>query len=164
MWLGGIRDKETKDWGWPDGRTSGYQRWSSRPSSSSCGTITKMQNGVWMKTKCDSSHSFICSIPLKRTSRDSAIVLRNPFLDYPTFHFWWNHTLSTEKKSWGFKLAWQFENRSISNRKEFVSKKLSGRVCTPGLGILAPSDFYKERHEYTAVIELPDDITDVIGC
>ena len=35
-------------------------------------------------------------------------------------------------------------------------------LSTPGVGSVAPPDFYEERHEYTAVIELPHDITDII--
>ena len=46
---------------------------------------------------------------------------------------------------------------------ELVSKDLEGSVSTPGLGSLPPPNYYKERHEYTAVIELPHNITEVIG-
>ena len=46
---------------------------------------------------------------------------------------------------------------------ELVSSDLQGSVSTPGLGSLPPPNYYKERHEYTAVIELPHNITDVIG-
>ena len=47
--------------------------------------------------------------------------------------------------------------------KELVSRDLYGSVTTPGFGSIAPPDFYKKRHEYTAVIELPYNVTDVIG-
>ena len=55
------------------------------------------------------------------------------------------------------------ENGSLPDVREFVSKELSGSVSTPGLGSLPPPDYYKEWHEYTAVIELPHNITYVIG-
>ena len=47
--------------------------------------------------------------------------------------------------------------------KEFVSKELSGSVSTPGLGSLSPPNYYKERHEYSAVIELQHNITEDNG-
>ena len=36
-------------------------------------------------------------------------------------------------------------------------------MSTPGLGSSAPSGYYNERHEFTVVIELPYNITDIIG-
>ena len=157
VWLGGRRNKDSKKWRWIDGRTWAYQWWSSRPSSALCVTLTL--NGLWTKTKCDMRNSFICSIPLKRTSGNLSVVLRSRFLDYPTFHFWWNLTQRSEKRDPGLKLTWQIENGSMPDVREFVSRNIPGRVSTPGLGSLAPSDYYKERHEYTAVIELPYNIT-----
>ena len=63
----------------------------------------------------------------------------------------------------GFKLSWQVKNGSLPDVKELVHRSVSGSVSTPGLGFLAPSDYYNERHEYTAVIELPYNISDVMG-
>ena len=61
----------------------------------------------------------------------------------------------------GFELDWQIENGSLPDVMELVSKDLEGSVSTPGLGSLPPPNYYKERHEYTAVIELPHNITDI---
>ena len=47
--------------------------------------------------------------------------------------------------------------------KEFVSRELSGSVSTPKLGSVPTPNYYEERHEYTAVIELPHNISEVIG-
>ena len=44
-----------------------------------------------------------------------------------------------------------------------VSKDLEESISTPGLGSLPPPNYYKEMHEYTAVIELPHNISDIIG-
>merc|ERR1712213_227771 len=74
--------------------------------------------------------------------------------------FWWNK--STNETN-GFKLSWHIENGSLPDVMELVSKDLVGSVSTPGLGSLPPPNYYKERHEYTAVIELPHNITEVIG-
>ena len=63
----------------------------------------------------------------------------------------------------GFKLSWHVENGILPDVREFVSKALSGEVSTPQLGSPSPPDFHQERHEYAAVIEMPYDITDVIG-
>ena len=59
-------------------------------------------------------------------------------------------------------VKWQIENGSLPDVMELVSKDLEGSVSTPGLGSLPPPNYYKERHEYTAVIELPHNITDAI--
>ena len=83
---------------------------------------------------------------------------------HPIFHFWWNNTLDkAESKSPGFQLRWHIENRSLPDVKQFVSKELSGSVSTPGLGSLPSPNYYKERHEYTAVIELPHNISDILS-
>ena len=92
------------------------------------------------------------------------MILGEDLLKNPTFNFWWNHTPdSRDSEMRGFKLSWKVENGSLPDVREFVSKELSGSVSTPGLGSLPPPNYYKERHEYTAVIELPLNITDVIG-
>ena len=62
-----------------------------------------------------------------------------------------------------FQIDWKIRNVSFYPMMDFVSKDLSGNISTPGLGSLPPPNYYKERHEYTAVIELPHNITDVIG-
>ena len=46
---------------------------------------------------------------------------------------------------------------------ELVSRNLAGSVTTPGLGSLTYPDYYKERFEYTAIVELPHNIIDIIG-
>ena len=69
----------------------------------------------------------------------------------------------TPKDTKNFKLKWHIENGNLPDVQELVSKDLEGSVSTPGLGSLPPPNYYKERHEYTAVIELQHNITDVIG-
>lgn len=91
------------------------------------------------------------------------MVLGKDLIRTKTFYFQWSHNPdSRDNEMPGFKLSWQVKNGSLPDVREFVSKELSGSVSTPGLGSLPPPDYYKERHEYTAVIELPHNITDVI--
>ena len=92
------------------------------------------------------------------------MILGKDLLKGSSFYFWWNHSTDDGRgnEMLGFKLSWQVKNGSLPDLKEFVSKELSGSVSTPGLGSLPPPNYYKERHEYTAVIELPRNITDVI--
>ena len=81
-----------------------------------------------------------------------------------SFHFRWNPKTdagSPDAKS--FKLHWEIDNGKLPDVMELVSKGFEGSVSTPGLGSIAPPNYYKERHEYTAVIELPHNITDVVG-
>ena len=90
---------------------------------------------------------------------NQTLVFKGPSLENQTLFFWWNESTDTQ----GFKLNWQIENGSLPDVMELVSKDLEGSVSTPGLGSLPPPNYYKERHEYTAVIELPHNITEVIG-
>ena len=46
--------------------------------------------------------------------------------------------------------------------KEIVSNALSGTISSPGVGSLAPPGYFDQRHEYTAIIEMPVDIKDQI--
>ena len=102
---------------------------------------------------------FICvNDPIKMTGNQT-LVFKGPSLENQTLFFWWNESTDTQ----GFKLNWQIENGSLPDVMELVSKDLEGSVSTPGLGSLPPPNYYKERHEYTAVIELPHNITEVIG-
>ena len=79
-----------------------------------------------------------------------------------SLHFWWNQTFDNRDRP-GFKLNWEIENGHMPDVMVTVSRDLRGSVSTPGLGSLAPPNYFEERHEYTAVIELPNNITDVIG-
>ena len=63
----------------------------------------------------------------------------------------------------GVEIMWWIENGDLTYAREFVTKKLEGSVSTPELGSVPPPNFYKERHEYTVVIELPHNVTHVIG-
>ena len=91
------------------------------------------------------------------------MVLGKNLLKTPTFYFWWNHNPDSRANEIpGFKLKWQVKNGSMPDVREFVSKELSGSVSTPGLGPVLPPDYFMKRHEYTAVIELPHNITDII--
>ena len=62
-------------------------------------------------------------------------------------------------------IPWEIVNGSLTlpDTVKLESKDLTGSVSTPGLGTIAPSNYHKERHEYTVVMELPDNITEVIG-
>ena len=92
------------------------------------------------------------------------MILGKDLLKSPTFSFWWSHNPDRkDTETPGFKVSWRVENGSLPDVKEFVSKELSGSVSTPGLGSAPSPNYYGETHEYTAVIELPHNITDVIG-
>ena len=105
---------------------------------------------------------FICE-PEEQRSNHTFIFKKASLID-PTLRFWWNHTLDdNDSELLGFMLSWHLENGSLPDVRQLVSRELSGSVSTPGLGSIPPPNYYKERHEYTAVIELPHNITDVIG-
>ena len=75
------------------------------------------------------------------------------------------------------RLAWCHDNRTAgfrvvgSGASLRIECRIPGADCNPYLvyaaalasGSLPPPIYYKERHEYTVVMELPDNITEVIG-
>ena len=66
-------------------------------------------------------------------------------------------------KPLGFKIDWRINNPKKTVKKTFVTNDISGSVSSPGLGSQATVDYYKGTQEYTAVIELPSNITQIIG-
>ena len=88
------------------------------------------------------------------------LVFKSSSLVNQALHFWWNETTDSNE---GFKLDWKIENGNLPDVMELVSKDHEGSISTPGLGSLPPPNYYKERHEYTAVIELPHNVTDAIS-
>ena len=47
--------------------------------------------------------------------------------------------------------------------RKLVSRNLEGSISTPGLGSLPPPNYHKKIHEFTAIIQLPNNIVDVLG-
>ena len=93
-----------------------------------------------------------------------AFFLKKAFLDYPSFHFWWNSTAETQASDMrGFQIDWKIENGRLPDVREFVTRELSGNISTPGLGSVPPPNYFGRIHKYTVVIELPSDITETVG-
>ena len=169
VWLGGRRKTGKDDWEWLDGRPWGYKNWFSWPEyhlyepktdpGHNC-MYLETYTGKWYSSLCDKMKYFLCvNLPVKMSGNKTR-VFKNAALVNQTFNFWWNQS---EEDTQGFELSWQIENGSLPDVRELVSQDLEGSVSTPGLGSLPPPNYYKERHEYTAVIELPRNITEVIG-
>ena len=166
VWLGGRRKSREDAWQWSDGRSWGFNStwFNATWNRQSVDCLVMLSDRKWLNFDCIRGAKFICTNPPTRTSGNHTLVLRKTSLLDPTFHFWWNNT--TERslvKGPAFKIDWTIQNVSHYYPMEFVSKDMSGNISTPGLGFLPPPNRYKERHEYTAVIELPHNITDVIG-
>ena len=164
VWLGGRRKERGEGWEWMDSRPWNYQNWYSgfgitEPNNDPGYDCMMLSAGGWWSWPCDQRRFFICvNDPIKMRGNQT-LVFKSPSLENQTLFFWWNESTDTQ----GFKLDWQIENGSLPDVMELVSKDLEGSVSTPGLGSLPPPNYYKERHEYTAVIELPHNITEVIG-
>ena len=167
VWLGGKRRQ--KDWEWLDGRPWTFQNWMSHHATNNEGKdCVRMVGNKWIPEKwvaapCNEMSMFICENPLRMTGSHK-MSFKNISLTNRPFHFWFNSSTDVSNRSAPeFKLNWQIENGSLPDVMELVSKDLEGSVSTPGLGSLPPPNYYKESHEYTAVIELPHNITDVFG-
>ena len=121
--------------------------------------------GTWFSGDCFKVGSYpVCANPPSIRSGNHILSTNKDLLINPTFHFWWNHTAdSIDSGMTGFKLTWHIENGRFLEVGEFASRDLSGKVSTPGLGSPSPPSFNQEGQEYNAVIELPYNITDVLG-
>ena len=164
-WLGGKRGDDG-EWFWLDGKNWQYQNWYPKKWDTTTGDqcLYYGGNGLWFTDNCIRSMYFICATNKQMTSGNHTFVLEKAFLGEPNFQFWWNHTPDNlSKQPRGLQISWKIENGSLPDVKELVSTDLSGSATTPGLGSIAPPDFYKEKHEYSVVIDLPNNITDVIG-
>merc|ERR1712012_22039 len=117
--------------------------------------------GSWYSQSCEYQSKFICAGPLEKNGNHTLVLGSESLTDH-TLKFWWNPVIDGNGTP-QFRLNWQIKNGSLPDIMELVSKDLPGSVSTPGLGSLSPPNYYKERHEYTSVIELPHNITDVIG-
>ena len=168
-WLGGKKGDDGR-WFWLDGKTWQYQNWAISNlnywanASGRCAHLSGWANGMWIDDDCDNSRSFICATNKQIMSGNHTFIMEKTSLLIPTFHFWWKHTPSNQsRQTRGLQISWRIENGGLPDWREYVIRDLSGNATTPGFGSIAPPEFYKERHEYTAVIELPYNITDVIG-
>ena len=120
-------------------------------------------SGIWLAWPCTSNMQLICEKPVRMTGAYK-MTYKNPSLVNRPRRFWFNSSIDDNNKSnQEFQLSWQIESGSLPDVMELVRKDLEGSVSTPGLGSLPPPNYYKKRHEYTAVIELPHNIAEVIG-
>ena len=161
--LGGRRDKND-DWFWLDGKTWAYQNWFAGTQEGECLTLRNSQHGQWVGDSCDTKMSFICAANEQAISGNHTFVMQKAFLSIPHFRFWWNHNpdpLSRQKKV--FQIMWTIEKRKQPDLRQFVTGDISGSIITPGFGSLAPPEFYENSHEYTAVIQLPYNVSDMMG-
>ena len=164
VWFGGIKKPDKGDWMWLDGRTWNYTRWGSEPKNRSRDLCLRLgqKDGLWYAPYCNIRTPFFCAVNSKKKSGDTSLILRKGSLKQPTFQFWWQDDTDKNRSSSSMLVNWKIENGSVPDIQEFVSKDLEGRVSTPGLGSLSPANYYKQRHEFSAVIEFPDNISVVL--
>ena len=160
-WLGGKKGVDG-EWYWLDGKKWEYQQLLALLGGDclvSAGGLT-----LWTDGPCHVPYFFICENKENFMMENHEFVLEKQFLFDPFFHFWWNSSSPNNGSTMeGFQISWTIENGSLPDRREFVSKSLSGNVSTPGFGSKASLEYNKERHEYVVIIELPYNITDLIG-
>ena len=160
VWLGGRKGSDGK-WHWLDGKTWGYQQTPWHVSDGEC--ILTNPSGHWVSDDCAKDNFYICDIANTMTAHNKTFWLERSFLTSPSFHFWWNHNPAKLTEPRGFKISWKRNNVRLPDHKKFVTKELSGSVTTPGFGAVPTPDHNKREHRFTAVIDVPYNITDVIG-
>ena len=174
VWLGGMRIDD--EWQWLDGTPWSFENWDASwndPSSNpeyNCLFADPSSGNTWWNNRCTGEEGLkvICLERVNAAtmeSKDESLALNKSPLWLHPFHVWWTHSYgeSVQSEKPGIKLSWKIVNGSLPDVKESVHSALSGSVSTPELGSIALPDYYNERHEYTAVIELPYNISDVMG-
>ena len=166
VWLGGRRKAEKNDWYWLHGGEWSYHNWGWYQPVDAKGydCVYMSADGTWGTDECNNTMNFIChDHPIKITGNHT-LTLKGAVLRSQAFYFWWNQSIVVKSEHIPrFEMNWRIENGNLPDVMELVSKDLEGSVSTPRLGSLPPPNYYKERHEYTIVIELPPNITGIIG-
>ena len=166
VWLGAKRKTGEEALNWLDGQKWDYENWAYHQPYYGAGFDCLVMKGErdWQMSWCHWSNPFICDFSSNRMSGNHTLVFRNTALTNSIVHFWWNHTHdSSDQNMLGFHINWRIENGTIDDARQFESTSLSGEISTLGFDTLPPPNNHKERQEYTAVIELPHNITDIIG-
>ena len=162
FWLGARRKSKDSKWQWTDGTAWDWQPLNiviSKESNTDC----MIMYGTWASWYCEGKYQVVCAYPPVKMSGSHDLVFQKDSLIDPLFHFWWNPV--REKgldNAPGFKIEWKMETTS-GRHKTVVSKNLTGSLSTPGLNSQATIEYLHEKQEFTAIIELPHNITDIIG-
>ena len=163
VWLGGRRKAGGNEWEWLDGRPWTYQNWGpSNDKGYDCVLISF--SGLWESFPCSEIKMwFVCETPLTMSGYHKIGFRKDSVINRP-IEFTWNSSDDLGNiSSPEFRVNWKIEDGNSPDVMELVCKDLEGSVSTPGLGFLPPPNYYKEKHEYSAIIELPHNITEVIG-
>ena len=162
------------EWQWSDGSSWHYWNDPWKDTGESGYDCVYSQHGSWFSLPCEKdacggmsscqSIHVVCANPPTRMSGNHNLVFGKAALINPNFRFWWNSIVEDDASQLlGFKIDWKIYNPRKPMKKTFVTKAMSGNVSSPGLGSQATIEHYKGTQEYNAVIELPHNITEIIG-
>ena len=168
VWLGGKWNSTNQSWQWIDGRKWDFQEeiktWSNHEGTQQC-LFTSIEKSKlsWGATPCSSTWSFICLDKMSTAKGKRVLsITKNSYLP-KSFHVWWKSDPSDRADGCpGIKISWKRENRTV-DRREFVSRELSGTVSTPRLGKVLNNRSQNREQEYTVVLNLPDNVTNLLG-
>ena len=158
-------------WQWLDGRKWQFEgNWEEENGIKEANKCLSLQKKgdfnkyvfSWKETECKEAHNFVCRDAKNQIKGNEAFNLsRESFLP-SNFHVKWNYDPARKTEHCpGIQIDWRIENGTF-DRMEIVSNQLSGTVSTPWLGDLRKNSNYNEEHEYTAVINMPNNITDIL--
>ena len=166
LWLGARRKSKDDVWQWSDGTLwVGYRPWTFAIKNQSGNDCMWSMNSAWGNHFCEAKARAptTCASPPVIMSGSHDLVFKKESLFDPRFYFWWNETQERGvNNAPGFRIEWKI-NTTSKRHKTFVSKDLAGSVSTPGLHSQATIENIKQKQEFTAIIELPNNISDIIG-
>ena len=168
VWIGG--QKKTQGWQWLDEELWRYEgiwdTFSDRQNGWKCLSVQpkgRWRSGLdWRDRECSEKHKFVCLDSVIETQQNMTFRMTRESMTAMGIHILWKHApLQNFKGLPGIQVQWKIDNRNETDRVEFVSRELSGSVSTGQLGSL-PSAKVENEIEYTAVIDLPHNITKVL--
>ena len=148
VWIGGKWNTEQKSWQWIEGEEFNPDKVvEDAGTDDKC--LTTNYRSSWIAKSCSQTRVFICQ-DMTNTVKGSKVFSRRKesILDV-----WWKFDrIKQGDQCPGIQITWKVENGSVVDRREFVSKELSGTVLTPGLGSIHNENSGHEQ-EYTVVLD-----------
>ena len=144
-----VEEEGGVGWEWLNGMPWSYQNWAfDEPSKRTGYDCAQMDSeGKWFAELCDSQfQSFACIDEPVKIRGNIETAFDGDSITNGSVHFWWNPSSEDQSNSTpSFELDWQFENGSLPEVMELVSRNLAGSVTTPGLGSPTYPDYYLKR-------------------
>ena len=180
IWIGGS-DQRNKVWKWTDGSAWQFTKWNTSSKNLNCNSTKgyhclQMQNGTWDSHPCYwkcAEVKYICQFDQKKhiiQNGTHQLEFSKNNLTFPSFQVWYKYKNANQKvmerrkqeltRMTGFRLSWKIQNPPL----QINSTSPGQEIKTPNFGepVHSASDHYNQSHDYTATIQVPEDMAEQI--